>query len=52
MIETRSIRWQCSGCDCLCALLTDSSVDPDKIVSCKSKKWRKQYLKSVQSIAS
>jgi len=41
-MEVRTIRWQCSGCDHLCVLLTDTTVKPDIIVRCPYTKdeWR------------
>ena len=42
MFQTKTIRWQCSGCDRLCALLTDELVQPQKIIRCPyaKAKWR------------
>ena len=30
-VETRTLRWQCSGCDHLCAMLTDTMVNPQVV---------------------
>jgi len=44
MISTKTVRWQCSGCDHLCALLPDEIVKPVNLVhlaKCKpNQKWR------------
>jgi len=42
-IQIITIRWQCSGCDHLCALLTDETIKPDDIILCPyaKDKWRK-----------
>ena len=43
IIAVKTVRWQCSGCDHLCALLTDEIIKPDEIVKCPNAKdeWRK-----------
>ena len=35
MISVKTTRYQCRGCDHLCALLTDGVVVPEDIISCK-----------------
>ncbi len=40
MIATKTIRWQCSGCDHLCAMLLDEFMKPKDIVQCPDTKWR------------
>ena len=40
-IAVRTVRWQCSGCDHLCALLTDELIRPEEIIKCKNGQWRK-----------
>ena len=43
-ISPKTIRWQCSGCDHLCALLLDSLVKPANLVHLAkcgtNQKWR------------
>lgn len=49
-VDTRTVKWQCSGCDHLCAILVDSYITPVNIdylyyskslVTCRDGKWRK-----------
>jgi len=44
-ILVKTIRWQCSGCDHLCAMLLDSMVEPVNLVHlamCKpNQKWQR-----------
>lgn len=45
-VEVKTIRWQCSGCDHLCAVLTDTQIEPNICVQKQSnsvgtKKWPK-----------
>ena len=40
MISVKTVRWQCSGCDHLCAMLVDESVNPETLVVCPNSKWR------------
>jgi len=40
LVSTKTIRWQCSGCDHLCAMLTDESVSPKALVICTKSNWR------------
>ncbi len=40
MISTKTGRWQCSGCDHLCALLLDELIRPEEIIKCDKGKWR------------
>ncbi len=44
-VSAKTIRWQCSGCDHLCALLLDELVVPANLVHLTkcgpSQKWRK-----------
>ncbi len=42
MFLVKTIRWQCSGCDHLCALLLDEIIQPEEIVKCEESKWRKE----------
>ena len=36
-VDTRTIEWQCNGCDHLCKLLLDSSTRPKMIIECPNK---------------
>ncbi len=41
MIATKTKRWQCSGCDHLCAMLTDEIIKPGEIIRCpQNDEWR------------
>ena len=40
MISVKTIRWQCSGCDHLCAMLLDSLVKPTELCNCLKQNWR------------
>lgn len=40
MISVQTVRWQCSGCDRLCAMLLDGLVCPSELVKCRLMKWR------------
>jgi hypothetical protein len=40
MFDARTIEWQCSGCEHLCKLLTDSFIKPEEIVKCNKQKWK------------
>ena len=44
MIATKTVRWQCSGCDHLCALLLDELIKPEEIIGCAKGKWRVEIL--------
>ena len=36
LVDAKTIEWQCSGCDHLCKLLTDSVVMPHELIrKCK-----------------
>ena len=36
VVDTKTIEWQCSGCDHLCKLLTDRVVMPHELIrNCK-----------------
>jgi len=39
--DTTTIEWQCSSCNHLCKLLTDSMVEPEDIIKCKQAKFKK-----------
>ena len=41
MIAVKTIRWQCSGCNHLCAMLLDELLEPISLVKCNLMKWRK-----------
>ena len=51
MISTRTVRWQCSGCDRLCAMLLDELIVPDEIIVCKKAKplWRIEVITAKQN---
>ncbi len=40
VVSVKTIRWQCSGCDHLCAMLTDEVVSPKTLVICPNSNWR------------
>ena len=40
MINVKTTRYQCSGCDHLCALLLDGMIKPQEIIKCELGKWR------------
>ena len=44
LVLAKTIKWQCSGCDHLCAMLTDETISPDEIIKCPGAKdkWRKE----------
>ncbi len=41
-VQVKTVRWQCSGCDHLCAMLLDELTQPTFIVNCPQQKWRKE----------
>ena len=45
MIATKTIRWQCSGCDHLCAMLMDELIKPKDVIICLKSKWRIEVIK-------
>ena len=47
MIDTKTVRWQCSGCDHLCAMLTDSIIKPTEVINrclVGKDKWRIEVI--------
>ena len=38
--DTRTIEWQCTGCNHLCKLLTDSFVKPREIIKCDKQNFK------------
>ncbi len=46
MIQVKTVRWQCSGCDHLCAMLVDESVSPKTLVICPNSNWRVENYKA------
>ncbi len=45
LIAVKTVRWQCSGCDRLCAMLLDGLIEPKEIVRCEKMNWRVVVLK-------
>ncbi len=47
MIQIKTVRWQCSGCDHLCAMLTDEIIKPAEIIRCpRDDEWRTENPKA------
>ena len=50
MISTKTVRWQCSGCDHLCALLIDDLIIPEQLIKCELSKWREERLSKISEV--
>jgi len=45
IVNVKTIHWQCSGCDYLCAFLIDSRLSPETILECSITPMRCREIK-------